>query len=121
MLTSKFSVKSKFATNDHRQYNHHGKASDVGETFSGVDYDLSLKAVEKLRLFVPQDVSMAQFALRWILMFEAVSCTIPGIKNSQQATDNAKSTDLPPLADETMTVVKEIYDSMIKGQVHHRW
>jgi aryl-alcohol dehydrogenase-like predicted oxidoreductase len=64
---------------------------------------------------------MAQFALRWILMFEAVSCTIPGAKNSKQAADNAVAADLPPLSDETMVAVKEIYDSMIKEQVHHRW
>jgi aryl-alcohol dehydrogenase-like predicted oxidoreductase len=121
MLTGKFSMKSKFSTDDHRQYNRHGESFDVGETFSGVNYDLSLEAVEKLRVLVPQDISMAQFALRWILMFEAVSCTIPGAKNAQQAADNAKAADLPPLSDETMTAVKEIYDSMIKEQVHHRW
>ena len=121
MLTGKFSKKSKFTTNDHRKFNRHGEFFDVGETFSGVDYDLSLEAVEKLRAFVPQDVSMAQFALRWILMFEAVSCTIPGAKNSQQSVDNAKAANLPPLSDETMAAVKEIYDSMIKEQVHHRW
>lgn len=121
MLTGKFNKQSKFSTNDHRQYNRHGEFFDVGETFSGVDYDLSLEAVEKLRMLVPQDVSMAQFALRWILMFEAVSCTIPGAKNSQQASDNAKAANLPPLSDETMAAVKEIYDLMIKKQIHHRW
>lgn len=121
MLTGKFSMKSKFSTDDHRQYNRHGESFDVGETFSGVNYALSLEAVEKLRVLVPQDVSMAQFALRWILMFEAVSCTIPGAKNAQQAVDNAKAADLPPLSNETMMAVKEIYDSMIKEQVHHRW
>jgi len=121
MLTGKFSKQSKFSSDDHRQYNRHGESFDVGETFSGVDYDLSLQAVEKLRKLVPQGVSMAQFALRWILMFEAVSCTIPGAKNSRQAMDNAQAADLPPLSDETMAAVKEIYDSMIKEQVHHRW
>ena len=121
MLTGKFSKQSKFSSDDHRQYNRHGESFDVGETFSGVDYDLSLEAVEKLRELVPEGVSMAQFALRWILMFEAVSCTIPGAKNSQQAMDNAKAADLPRLSDETMAAIKEIYDSMIKEQVHHRW
>lgn len=121
MLTGKFSVQSKFTTNDHRQYNRHGEFFDVGETFSGVDYDLSLEAIEKLRILVPQEVSMAQFALRWILMFEAVSCAIPGAKNSQQAADNVKAADLPQLSDETMAAVKEIYDSMIKEHVHHKW
>ena len=121
MLTGKFGKQSKFSSDDHRQYNRHGESFDVGETFSGVDYDLSLEAVEKLRKLVPGDVSMAQFALRWILMFEAVSCTIPGAKNSDQAADNAKAADLPPLSAETMAAVKEIYDSLIKEQVHHRW
>lgn len=121
MLTGKFSKQSQFSSNDHRQYNRHGEAFDVGETFSGVDYDISLEAVERLRKLVPQDVTMAQFALRWILMFEAVSCTIPGAKNSQQAADNAKAADLPSLSGETMALVKEIYDSMIKEQVHHKW
>jgi aryl-alcohol dehydrogenase-like predicted oxidoreductase len=121
MLTGKFSKQSKFSSDDHRQYNRHGESFDVGETFSGVDYDLSLEAVDKLRKLVPQGVTMAQFALRWILMFEAVSCTIPGAKNPQQAADNAKAADLPPLSDETMAAVKEIYDSMIKEHVHHRW
>ena len=121
MLTGKFGKQSKFSSDDHRQYNRHGESFDVGETFSGVDYDLSLEAVEKLRKLVPGDVSMAQFALRWILMFEAVSCTIPGAKNSVQAADNARAADLPLLSAETMAAVKEIYDSLIKEQVHHRW
>jgi len=121
MLTGKFGKQSKFTSDDHRQYNRHGEAFDVGETFSGVDYDLSLEAVEKLRKLVPGDVSMAQFALRWILMFEAVSCTIPGAKNSEQAADNARAADLPPLSAETMAAIKEIYDSLIKEQIHHRW
>jgi aryl-alcohol dehydrogenase-like predicted oxidoreductase len=121
MLTGKFSKQSEFSSDDHRKYNRHGESFDVGETFSGVDYDLSLEAVDKLRKLVPEGVTMAQFALRWILMFEAVSCTIPGAKNARQAMDNANAADLPPLSDETMTAVNEIYDSMIKEQVHHRW
>jgi len=121
MLTGKFTSRSQFSSDDHRQYNRHGESFDVGETFSGVDYDLSLKAVEKLRELVPAGVTMAQFALRWILMFEAVSCTIPGAKNSRQVEDNADAADLPPLSFEVMKAVKEIYESMIKGQVHQRW
>lgn len=121
MLTGKFNEQSQFSADDHRQYNRHGEAFDVGETFSGVDYTLSLEAVDRLRKLVPQGVTMAQFALRWILMFDAVSCTIPGAKNAQQAEDNAKAADLPPLSDDTMIAVKEIYDSMIKENVHHRW
>lgn len=121
MLTGKFNKRSKFTSDDHRQYNRNGESFEVGETFSGVDYDLSLEAVERLRKFVPEGATMAQFALRWILMFEAVSCTIPGAKNTQQAADNAKAADLPPLSDEIMIAIKDVYDSMIKEQVHHRW
>jgi len=121
MLTGKFTKQSTFTSDDHRQYNRHGEAFDVGETFSGVDYDLSLDGVEKIRALVPDGVSMAQFALRWILMFEAVSCTIPGAKNVQQAKDNAQAANLPELSAETMTAVKYIYDSMIKGSIHHCW
>ncbi len=121
MLTGKFSKKSTFGNDDHRQYNRHGEAFDMGETFSGVDYDLSLEAVEKLRALVPEGMSMAQFALRWILMFDAVSCTIPGAKNSQQAHDNAQAADLPAFSAETMAAVQQIYNSMIKEQVHHLW
>lgn len=121
MLTGKFNKKSQFTSDDHRQYNRHGEAFDVGETFSGVDYELSLQAVEKLETLVPQDMTMAQFALRWILMFDAVSCTIPGAKNAQQADENAKAADLPPLSEDTMAAVKEVYEAMIKVHVHHRW
>ncbi len=121
MLTGKFTKQSTFTADDHRQYNRHGEAFDVGETFSGVDYDLSLNAVEKLRTLVPEGVSMAQFALRWILMHEAVSCTIPGAKNVQQSRDNAQAADLPDLSEETMAAVQEIYDNMVKESVHQRW
>jgi aryl-alcohol dehydrogenase-like predicted oxidoreductase len=121
MLTGKFTKESQFSTSDHRQYNRHGEAFDVGETFSGVDYELSLAAVEKLRALVPDGVTMAQFALRWILMFDAVSCTIPGAKRPDQVIDNAKAADLPAFSDDTMAAVKEIYDTMIKEQVHHYW
>jgi aryl-alcohol dehydrogenase-like predicted oxidoreductase len=121
MLTGKFDRQSQFGSDDHRQYNRHGEAFDVGETFSGVDYDLSLQAVEELQRLVPEGISMAQFALRWILMFEAVSCAIPGAKNPRQAAENAETADLQPLSEDTMSAVQEIYDSMIKEQVHHRW
>ena len=121
MLTGKFSKASTFERDDHRRYNRHGEAFDVGETFSGVDYDLSLEAVEQLRALIPEGMTMAQFALRWILMFDAVSCTIPGAKNPQQARDNAQASTLDPLSDETMSGVRRVYETMIKEKVHHRW
>ena len=110
MLTGKMAKDSAFESDDHRHFNRQGESFDRGETFSGVDYDLSLQAVEELRSLVPAGATMAQFALRWILMFNAVSCVIPGAKRPSQAEDNALAADLPPLNDQTMAQVKEIYD-----------
>jgi aryl-alcohol dehydrogenase-like predicted oxidoreductase len=121
MLTGKMTKDSAFESDDHRQFNRHGESFDRGETFSGVDYDLSLQAVDELRSLVPDGVTMAQFALRWILMFESVSCVIPGAKRPSQAEDNALAADLPPLTDQTMAQVKQIYDRLIRDQVHHYW
>lgn len=121
LLTGKMRANTTFHPEDHRHFNRHGQAFDVGETFSGVDYDTGLAAVEKLRQFVPTGATMAQFALRWILMFDAVSCAIPGAKNPQQAVDNVRAADLPPFSNETMTAIKAIYNDMIREQVHQRW
>jgi aryl-alcohol dehydrogenase-like predicted oxidoreductase len=121
MLTGKMTPQTKFEDDDHRKFNRQGEAFDKGETFSGVDYDLSLQAVEELRALVPEGWTMAQFALRWILMDEAVSCVIPGAKRPSQAEDNVLAADLPPIPDETMANVREIYERLIKDQVHHLW
>ncbi|MEO8956563.1 MAG: aldo/keto reductase [Ktedonobacteraceae bacterium] len=121
LLTGKLSAQTQFAENDHRNFNRHGESFDQGETFAGVDYETGLQTVEKLRPLVPQGASMAQFALRWILMFPEVTCTIPGAKNPQQAADNVQAAMLPPLSDETMSSVQAIYDSAIRPQVQHRW
>jgi aryl-alcohol dehydrogenase-like predicted oxidoreductase len=121
MLSGKMSRQTTFGADDHRQYNRHGEAFDVGETFSGVDFETGLAAVEALRPLVPEGVSMAQFALRWILMFEAVSCAIPGAKNRQQAIDNARAAEAPALSQETMAQIQAIYEQYIKAQVHQRW
>ena len=93
----------------------------MGETFSGVDYESGLEAVERLRPLVPDGATMAQFALRWILMFDAVSCAIPGAKNRRQAVDNARAANLPAFSLETMEQIQAIYDEQIRGQVHQRW
>ena len=98
LLTGKLSADSTFADDDHRKFNRHGEAFDVGETFSGVPYDVGLKAVERIRKLVGGDATMAQFALRWILMFDAVTVAIPGAKNAAQAQANARAADLPPLS-----------------------
>ena len=121
MLTGKMSENSTFEKDDHRNFNRNGEAFDVGETFSGVDFETGLAAVEELKKLVPSDMTMAQFALRWILMFDAVTCTIPGAKRPSQEKDNASAADFPPLSDETMRAIKNLYESKIKPQVHQYW
>jgi aryl-alcohol dehydrogenase-like predicted oxidoreductase len=121
LLTGKFRPDSQFAADDHRNYNRHGEQWDVGETFSGVDYDLALSVVEEIRSLVPAGVSMSQFALRWILMFDAVTCAIPGGKRPSQVADNARASDLPPLTPEAMASLRKIYHARIRPLVHQRW
>jgi aryl-alcohol dehydrogenase-like predicted oxidoreductase len=121
ILAGKLSKDSTFEAEDHRHYNRHGEEFDKGETFSGVDYALSLEAVEALHPFVPHGWTMAQFALRWILMDEAVTCVIPGAKRPSQAADNAAAADLAPIPDEIMQEVRDLYERMIRDQVHHLW
>ena len=121
LLTGKFTRDTQFASNDHRNYNRHGEAFDQGETFSGVDYETGLEAVEELRQLVPAGATLAQFALRWILMFPQVSTVIAGAKNPQQAAENTKAAALPPISAETMQKVQEIYDRQIRALVHDRW
>lgn len=121
MLSGKLRADTQFAPDDHRNFNRHGEAFDVGETFSGVDYGVALKAVEELRPLVPAGMSMSQFALRWILMFDAISCVIPGGKRPEQVGENNASAPLPPLSIETMAAVRQIYDRHIAPLVHQRW
>jgi aryl-alcohol dehydrogenase-like predicted oxidoreductase len=121
LLTGKFRPQTQFDPNDHRNFNRHGEAFDRGETFSGVDYETGLRAVEELRPLVPAGATMAQLALRWILMFPEVTCAIPGAKNPQQAEDNVQAATLPPLSNEAMHRVQEVYDTFIRPQVHHLW
>lgn len=121
LLTGKFKADTQFSSTDHRNFNRYGQAFDQGETFSGVDYDTGLEAVEELRGLVPEGVTLAQFALRWILMFPEVSTIIPGAKNTQQAADNAHASQLAPLSDETMQRIQALYDSKIRTQVQNRW
>ncbi|MCL4249160.1 MAG: aldo/keto reductase [Anaerolineae bacterium] len=121
MLTGKLTPTSTFASDDHRSFNRHGESFDMGETFSGVDYETGLTAVEAIKALVPEGVTLAQFALRWILMFPAVSCAIPGAKRPSQVQDNCDAADLPPLTAEQMDTIQRIYDQYIRGQVHQRW
>jgi len=121
LLTGKMRANSTFEEGDHRNYNRHGQAFDVGETFSGVPYDVGLSAVEELRGLIPEGVTMAQWALRWILMADAVTCAIPGAKTPAQAADNVAASDLAPLSDQAMEAVREVYDRLIRPHVHQRW
>jgi aryl-alcohol dehydrogenase-like predicted oxidoreductase len=121
LLAGKMTRETAFGQDDHRNFNRYGQAFDVGETFSGVDYESGLAAVEEIRQLLPEGATMAQFALRWILMFDAVSSVIPGAKNAQQAEDNARAADLPALTDAQMARIAEIYDHYARPQVHQRW
>lgn len=121
MLSGKFSRSSQFAADDHRQFNRHGESFDRGETFSGIDYETGLKAVEDLRPLVPAGMSMAQMALRWILMHPAVTCTIPGARHVAQVEENAAAADLTPLTAATMQQIQAIYAEQIRPLVHHYW
>jgi aryl-alcohol dehydrogenase-like predicted oxidoreductase len=121
MLTGKMTRDTTFSPDDHRAFNRQGEAFDRGETFSGVDFQTGLEAVEQLRPLVPEGMTMAQFALRWILMADAVTCTIPGAKRPAQVEENVRAADLQPLPDATMAEVHEVYDRLIREQVHHYW
>lgn len=121
LLTGKMTRDTAFAADDHRSFNRDGAAFDKGETFSGVPYDLALEAVEALRPLVPEGIPMAAFALRWILMEQAVTVVIPGAKNPAQARANAAAADLPPLSDDTLQAAREVYDRLIRPQVHQMW
>jgi aryl-alcohol dehydrogenase-like predicted oxidoreductase len=121
LLTGKMSAQTAFATDDHRSFNRHGEAFDVGETFSGVPYEVALAAVEKIRELVPEGVPMAQFALRWILMDSGVTTVIPGAKNVQQAQANSAASALPAIPAPVMHALRQIYLQDIAPFVHQRW
>lgn len=121
LLTGKMTKESSFPEDDHRNFNREGEAFDRGETFAGVDFETGLAAVEKLERLKPEGMTMPQFALRWILMFDAVSCAIPGAKRPEQVRENAAAADRSPLTAEIMAEVREIYDRLIREQVHQRW
>ncbi len=119
MLTGKFTQRSTFSPEDHRAFNRQGEAFDRGETFSGLDYETGLKAVETLRPLVPPGMTLAQLALRWILMYPAVTCAIPGAKRASQVEENVAAGGLPPLSKETMNQIRAVYEKEVREQVHH--
>ncbi len=121
LLTGKFDRHTRFAGDDHRAFNRHGESFDVGETFSGVEFETGLEAVEELRPLVPEGATLAQLALRWILDFDAVSTVIPGAKTPEQARANAAAAELSPLPTETHAVIADVYRRRIAPQVQQRW
>jgi aryl-alcohol dehydrogenase-like predicted oxidoreductase len=121
LLAGKFKIDTKFAADDHRQFNRHGEAFDVGETFAGVPYETGLAAVEEIRPLVPAGATMAQMALRWILMHDAVSVVIPGAMNPDEARMNIAAAALAPLPPKTMAQIQSIYEKRVKPAVHQRW
>jgi aryl-alcohol dehydrogenase-like predicted oxidoreductase len=121
LLTGRMSADSRFAADDHRNFNRYGQAFDRGETFSGVDFEAGLAAVEELKRVLGPGMTMTQFALRWILMFDAVTCAIPGAKRPAQVEENAAASDLPPLTAAQMKAVEDVYNKYCRAQVHQRW
>jgi aryl-alcohol dehydrogenase-like predicted oxidoreductase len=121
LLAGKLTRASAFAADDHRTFNRHGEAFDRGETFSGIDYELGLHVVEQLRPLVPPGWTMAQMALRWLLMFPAVTCAIPGAKRPTQVEENVAAADLPPLPEATITEIRALYEQHVRPHVHHYW
>jgi aryl-alcohol dehydrogenase-like predicted oxidoreductase len=121
MLSGKLTPTSTFAVDDHRSFNREGAAFDRGETFSGLDYDVGLQAVESLRAALPAGMPLAQLALRWILMFPEVTCAIPGSKRPAQVEENVAAADLPPLSAESMAAIEKVYDEQVRPHVHQYW
>ena len=121
LLTGKMNSGTMFSEDDHRRYNRNGEYFDKGETFSGVDFLTGLKAVEEVKKLNSSGYTLAQFALRWILMFDEVSCVIPGAKNPEQVMDNTAASEMEPLSEEVMAGIREIYRSYIMNPVHYMW
>jgi aryl-alcohol dehydrogenase-like predicted oxidoreductase len=121
MLSGRYDANTTFAPNDHRNYNRHGEAFDVGETFSGVPYDVGLQAVEELKRLVDPGMTLAQFALRWVIDQPGVSTVIPGARNPEQVGANAAVAALAPLTDEQLSGVADVYDRLLRAHVHDRW
>jgi aryl-alcohol dehydrogenase-like predicted oxidoreductase len=121
LLTGKFSKSSKFTSGDHRHSNRNGEWFDKGETFAGIDYETGLEAVEELKKIFPGYANLAPVALKWILMFDEVSCIIPGASRKEQVESNNMSMDLPDLTKQQLDVIQEIYEKRIKKLVHHLW
>ncbi|THV33543.1 aldo/keto reductase [Glycomyces buryatensis] len=121
LLSGKYTAQTRFDADDHRNFNRNGEAFDVGETFAGVDFETGLAAVERLRPLVPEGMTLAQFALRWILDQEGSTVVIPGARNAKQANGNAAAAGFAPLPENVHAEVRAVYDELIRPHVHDRW
>ncbi|MFD7920334.1 aldo/keto reductase [Streptomyces sp. NPDC059740] len=121
LLSGKYTADTVFAADDHRTFNRHGEAFDQGETFSGVDFATGVEAAAEFAALAPEGATPAQTALRWIIQQPGVTTVIPGARAPEQARANAAAADLPPLDQNTLTAISDLYDRRIRAQVHHRW
>jgi aryl-alcohol dehydrogenase-like predicted oxidoreductase len=121
LLSGKYSHTSTFGADDHRSYNRHGEAFDVGETFSGVDYDTGVDAAQEFAALAPAGASTAQAALRWVIQQPGVTTVIPGARNPEQARQNAAAAALPPLTQAALNAIEDLYDRRIRALVQDRW
>jgi aryl-alcohol dehydrogenase-like predicted oxidoreductase len=121
LLSGKYDESTTFGEDDHRNYNRSGAAFDVGETFSGVPYDVGVRAAREVAALTPDGATTAQLALRWLVDQPGVTTVIPGARNAEQARGNAAAADLPPLTPEQQDALREVYDRSIREHVHDRW
>lgn len=121
LLTGTFNKQTSFTPGDHRNFNRHGESFDKGETFSGIDYETGLTAVEALKKIFPGELNLAPIALKWILQFDAVSCIIPGASKLEQVDSNLSALSLPDISPEQLKAIQEVYDTYIKKEVRHLW
>ena len=121
LLSGRYDEHTVFAADDHRSYNRHGEAFDVGETFAGVPFEVGLAAVRELTSLLDPGVPLAEFALRWVIDQPGVSTVIPGARNPEQVRGNAASASLAPLRDDQLAGVRDVYDRLIRPLVHDRW
>jgi len=121
MLTGKFDKNTKFSRGDHRFFNRNGELFDKGETFSGIDYETGIDAVEELKQIFPGYKNLAPVALKWILMFDEVSCIIPGASKKEHVESNNLSLELPKLTTQQLDAIQSVYETRIKKLVHHLW
>jgi aryl-alcohol dehydrogenase-like predicted oxidoreductase len=121
LLSGKINRQTAFSPEDHRNFNRNGAQFDRGETFSGVDFDVALDAVDQIRKLLPEGVTMPNFALRWILDYDAVGCVIPGARNEEQIKQNVAASALPSLTSSQKEALAGLYDSRIRSLVHQRW